>query len=207
MIAVFPDHTHLLFSLTSICLIRSAILLGIELLSSSRTFGASHTRFQISSFKHDSWLPVSFVIIFETFSMEFISGEFPGHFRTGVSLHSRHVLVLLELWHGVLCIKIYPFCKNATHSHKSVIHSHNNRRYCRVWRKQNVKYHVKCIQTTVKFLTSVQVLGAISNKGMSLQRNVNGTLDNAKYQSDIIHDIEMTCECVVFLQKGYIFYA
>ena len=31
-------------------------------------------------------------------------------------------------------------------------------------------------------------------------------MDSAKlYQSDIIHDIEMTCECVVFLQKGYIF--
>ena len=26
-----------------------------------------------------------------------------------------------------------------------------------------------------------------------------------KYQNDIIHDIEMACECVVFLQKGYIF--
>ena len=41
------------------------------------------------------------------FSMEFISAEFPGHFRTGISLHSRHVplrssniLVILELWHG-----------------------------------------------------------------------------------------------------------
>ena len=30
-------------------------------------------------------------------------------------------------------------------------------------------------------------------------------MDSAKYQSDIIYDIEMICECVVFLQKGYIF--
>ena len=30
-------------------------------------------------------------------------------------------------------------------------------------------------------------------------------MDSAKYESDIIHDIEMTCKCVVFLQKGYIF--
>ena len=30
-------------------------------------------------------------------------------------------------------------------------------------------------------------------------------MDSAKHHSDIIHDIEMTCECVVFLQKGYIF--
>ena len=30
-------------------------------------------------------------------------------------------------------------------------------------------------------------------------------MDTAKYQSDIIHDIEILCECVVFAQKGYIF--
>ena len=30
-------------------------------------------------------------------------------------------------------------------------------------------------------------------------------MDSANYQSDIIHDIGMTCEWVVFPQKGYIF--
>ena len=65
-------------------------------------------------------------------------------------------------------------------------------------------YHAKCIQTTVKLPASVQVWGAISNRGLSLQRNVNGNMNSARYQSDIIRDIEMTCECVVFLQKGYI---
>ena len=30
-------------------------------------------------------------------------------------------------------------------------------------------------------------------------------MDSAKYQSDIIHDIEILCEYVVFLQNGYIF--
>ena len=34
---------------------------------------------------------------------------------------------------------------------------------------------------------------------------MNGYIESAKYQSDIIYDIEMTCGCVVFLQKGYIF--
>ena len=29
-------------------------------------------------------------------------------------------------------------------------------------------------------------------------------MDSAKYRSDIIHYIKMTCECVVFPQKGYI---
>ena len=52
----------------------------------------------------------------------------------------------------------------------------------------------------------MQVWGAISNRGLSLQRNVDSNMDSAKYmyQSDIIHDIEMTRECVVFLQKGHI---
>ena len=60
-------------------------------------------------------------------------------------------------------------------------------------------------QTTVKLPASLQVSGAIRKRGLSLQRNVNGNMDSAKYQMDIIHDIEMTCECVVFLQRGYIF--
>ena len=29
-------------------------------------------------------------------------------------------------------------------------------------------------------------------------------MDNVKYKSDIIHDIEMTCNCAVFQQMGYI---
>ena len=110
-----PVHLYHKVSIrcTSICLIRSAILLGIKLLSSSRTVGAtlyhaSHSRFHISAFKHDSWLPISFFIIFQTFSMESFSGEYHGHFGTIISLHSRHVLVLLELYHEARsCIKIY----------------------------------------------------------------------------------------------------
>ena len=107
-------HLHLL--------IRSAILLGIEMLSSSKTFGAtlyyaSYTRFHISAFKHGSWLPISFFIIFQTLSMEFIFGEYPGHFKT-IIINSRHVLVLLDLSHEARsCIKIYLFCGHITHSH------------------------------------------------------------------------------------------
>ena len=51
----------------------------------------------------------------------------------------------------------------------------------------------------------MQGCGAISSKGLSPLKKVNGDMDSAKYQSDNIHDIEMTCECVVFPQKGYIF--
>ena len=111
------------YSLHYICLIRSAILLGIELLSSFRTIGAthyhvSHTHLYISAFKHGSWLPISFFITFQKLSMEFISGEYPGRFRTIISLHSRHVLVLLELDHETSsCIRVYPICGHITHSH------------------------------------------------------------------------------------------
>ena len=64
-----------------------------------------------------------------------------------------------------------------------------------------MKYHDKCIQTSVKMPASVHVWGAIGNRGLSLQRNVNGNMDIAKYQSDVIRDIDMTSECVVLLQN------
>ena len=65
--------------------------------------------------------------------------------------------------------------------------------------------HAMCIQTTVKSPVSLQVLGTISNRGISLLRKLNGDMDSAKYQSDIIHDVEITREWVVLPQKGYIF--
>ena len=34
----------------------------------------------------------------------------------------------------------------------------------------------------------------------ALQRKMNGNMDSAKRQSDIIHDIEILCECVVSLR-------
>ena len=90
--------------------------------------------------------------------MEFISGEFPWPFQNGYSLHSRNVLALLDSWHDARsCIKIYPVCGNTTHSHESVFHSHIIRRHCHTWRKENEKYHAKCIETTVKSPVSVQV--------------------------------------------------
>ena len=52
---------------------------------------------------------------------------------------------------------------------------------------------------------SVQVYGAIRSRGQSLLRKVNGNMDSAKYQSVIIHDIEMTSECDVFPQEEYIY--
>ena len=67
-------------------------------------------------------------------------------------------------------------------------------------RMRNTMYHAKCILTTIKLPSSVQVWEAISSTGLSLQRKVNGNIDSAKYLSDIIHDIEMTCECAGFLQ-------
>ena len=62
-----------------------------------------------------------------------------------------------------------------------------------------------CIQTTVKLPVSVQVWRAISNRDLSFLRKLNGNMDSAKYQGDVIHDIKMVGECVMFPQKGYIF--
>ena len=59
--------------------------------------------------------------------------------------------------------------------------------------------------TTVKSPESVQVCEAISGRCISLQRKVNSNMDSAKYQSDIIHDIKILYERVVFPQKGYTF--
>ena len=52
---------------------------------------------------------------------------------------------------------------------------------------------------------SVQVLGAVRSRGLSFLRIVNGNMDSAKYQRDIIHGIEMTSECFVFPQMDYIY--
>ena len=46
---------------------------------------------------------------------------------------------------------------------------------------------------------------SVSSRGISIIRKLNGNMDSAKYQSDIIYDIEMACECVVLQRKGYIF--
>ena len=51
----------------------------------------------------------------------------------------------------------------------------------------------------------MQVCEAISSRCISLQRRGNGNMAGAKYQSDINHDIEILCECVVFPQKGCFF--
>ena len=125
-----------------------------------------------------------------------MSGEFPGHSRTGIPLHSRNVLVHLELCHSARsCIKILPFCWNTTHSHVSVFQSHNDRRYD-VFDANRMRNSMLNIFRPV----SVQGCGAIRSRGLSLLRKVNGNMDSAKYQRDIIHGIEMTSECVVFPQ-------
>ena len=101
------------------------------------TIPVLHSHFQVSSVFHSIWFPISFFIIFQIFSMIFMSGEFPGHSRTDIPLHWRNVLV-----HSARSsIKKYPICGNTTHSHESVVHSHNKRSHSRVWRKQNKKYH------------------------------------------------------------------
>ena len=74
------------------------------------------------------------------------------------------------------------------------------------WRKQNEEHHAKCIQVTVKSPVRVQVWGAISSRCLSLPRKMNGNMDSAKYQCDIIHDIEMLCEFIVFQKSDISLY-
>ena len=62
-----------------------------------------------------------------------------------------------------------------------------------VFGANRMKYD-KCIQTTVKSSVIVKVWGAISSRGISFFKKLNGNMDSAKYQSDIIHDIEMAFE-------------
>ena len=61
------QHRNQYFVAHSFALITPAILLGLELKISSRTFGATlyhalHICFHISSFLHGIWLPISFCI-------------------------------------------------------------------------------------------------------------------------------------------------
>ena len=70
------------------------------------------------------------------------------------------------------------------------------------WYKQNEK-HAKCIQANVNNASKCARLGNYKQKRKALGK-VNGNMDNVNYQSDIYHDIEMTCNCAVFQHKGYI---
>ena len=56
-----------------------------------------------SYFLHGIRLRIPFCIIFQTFYMELIAGEFPGHYRKGIPLHSRIVLVhLVMAWREIM---------------------------------------------------------------------------------------------------------
>ena len=122
---------------------------------------ASHTRFHISSFYTQHLVTNLFLHNIPNVLIGIHAGNSPGYSRRGVILHSKNVLVLFEVWRGARsCIKIYHFFGNTTHSHRSVFRRHNNRRYCRVWRK----HHAKCIQTTVNSPISEQVWDSISRR-------------------------------------------
>ena len=88
------------------------------------TFGATlyHILASTSLLFYTAFGYQSLSSLYSTFSMGFMSGEFPGHSGRGIPLHSWNVLVLLELWDGVRsCIKIHPFCWNTMHSHVFII--------------------------------------------------------------------------------------
>ena len=77
----------------------------MELYCSSRMFSATLipcVTYWIPHHFSFTWNSVThyFLYYIQTFSMGFMSGEFPGHSRTDIPLHSGNFLLLLELWHG-----------------------------------------------------------------------------------------------------------
>ena len=111
-----------------------------------------YTTLQIlaSAYLHFTQLSVRFyIIISQTFSVWFMSGEYPDLFRTGIPFYSRNVLVLLEILQGRWsCIKIYPFCGTqlihislyfAAITIDAIVMFGTNR-----------MNHAMCIQTTIK---------------------------------------------------------
>ena len=65
-----------------------------------------------------SWLPISFLIIFRTFSMELISGKFPGDFRTCmvtwmVQNTSKILSIILKYYVNALCSRRCDISRHA----------------------------------------------------------------------------------------------
>ena len=89
------------FRFTSLCfnkIFNSAWYLIAKFFQDVPCFNIPRFTYPLSHiFLHDFWLTIFFFIMFETVSMQFMSGEFPAHSRTGIPLHSTHVQVLLEL--------------------------------------------------------------------------------------------------------------
>ena len=147
-------------------------------------------------------LVTNLFIIFKTSSMGFISGEYPGHFRTGIPLYSRNVLVLLELLHGKRkFIKIYPFCGTTTHSNESVSRSHNYmyQRHYRVWHKQNESCYV--------YSDYCKIVSKCASQGSYQQQRPISSKKTEWY-----HGIAQNTRVILFMilewhvnEKGYIF--
>ena len=90
-------------------------------------------------------------------------------------------------------------------SDESMFRTYSHRRTQRVWRRKREKFHPACIDRCVKNPLGVMVWGAISSKGVSQLKLVNGTMNSKAYQDNIINDIKLQCECIMFPNKYYIF--
>ena len=90
-------------------------------------------------------------------------------------------------------------------SDESVFRTNNHRRTNRMWRRKHEKYNRECINSKVKHPLSIQVWGAISYYGKSQLQMVNGNLNSIKYQTEILGDIKLKCDCMAYPIKNYIF--
>ena len=90
-------------------------------------------------------------------------------------------------------------------SDESMFRTRSHRRTKKVWRRKHEVYHPACINRCVKNPFGVMVWGAISSKGVSQLKLVNGRMNSKYYQENIMNDIKLQCECVMFPGKEYIF--
>ena len=95
--------------------------------------------------------------------------------------------------------------KKVIFSDESMFRTYNHRRTQKIRRRKHEKYNPDCINYCVKNPLGVLVWGAISSKGVSQLKLVKGNLNSERYQREIICDIKMQCECLMFPQKNYIF--
>ena len=84
----------------------------------------------------------------------------------------------LEYWQGILF------------SDEKIFLSDNNRRTVFVTRAASEKFLPACIQHTRKHGPQVHVWGAVSFHGVGPIKRIEGALNAARYQQEIIHDLD-----------------
>ena len=136
-----------------------------------------------------------------------MSREFPGHFRAGVPVHSRNILVLLELWHGARSRIKYIISLGQEH----------NAFTCHFNIMNNITLVFCTMHVTIHLSLTRQASAVNGSPDLYTYWRLNCSLHtlsmlflilfppNTSKASNIMTVKYRLVECVVFLQKGYIF--